>query len=170
MRRNPLFLKLVLSVFAVFVSALIVLSLATCSYFGNGPEFVGTWKGPLPYGTITLTLTETTFTILYETVTMVLYSVSTPPSMMTGTVNLTADYTAIATETDTGTITSFDTNFKHIQLAVAAVTLTFSTSAVWHVGDTIFMLYSLSGNTLTIACSTTAYPADLTGGFALTKQ
>jgi hypothetical protein len=31
-------------------------------------------------------------------------------------------------------------------------------------------LYSLSGNTLTMAVSTTGYPADLTGGLALTKQ
>ncbi|MGA2615507.1 MAG: hypothetical protein ABSG38_18875 [Spirochaetia bacterium] len=144
MRRNPLFLKLVL---AVFVSALTVLSHATCDHpVSSPPEFVGTWKGPLTLGTATLTFTETTFTIL------------------------TADASATATETDTGTITSFDTTLKHIQLAVATVTLTGSASAVWHVGDTIFMLYSLSGTTLTIAVSTTAYPADLTGGLALTKQ
>lgn len=143
MRRNPLFPKVFL---AVFVSALTVFSLARCSTENPPPEFVGTWKGPLPLGTATLTLTETTFTIL------------------------TADASATATEKDTGTVTSFDTTLKHIQLAVATVTLTGSASAVWHVGDTIFMLYYLSGNTLTIASSTTAYPAGLTGGLVLTKQ
>jgi hypothetical protein len=147
MRKNSKFVRGLLSI--AFLSALTVLSLAGCSSPASSPpEFVGTWKVDSGGGfTITLTLTETTFTIL-----------------------ATVGGTAPGTETDTGTIPSFDTSPKHIQLAVAAVTLTGGASAKWHVGDVIFMLYSLSGNTLTINSSTTGYPADLTGGAALTKQ
>jgi hypothetical protein len=72
-------------------------------------------------------------------------------------------------ETDTGTITSFDTSLKHIQMEIKSVTLAGNQNAKWHVGDVIFVLYSLGGNALTINGSTTGYPTDLTGGIALTR-
>ena len=146
MRKNPKFVLGLLSI--AFLSALTVLSLAGCSSPASSPpEIVGTWTRTFEDGqTFTLTFTETTFTIL-----------STAPGPDGGT------------ETDAGPI-SFDTSLKHIKLDVKTVTVTGSMHAHWHVGDTMFVLYSVSGTTLTIAVSTTEYPAGLTGGGALTKQ
>ncbi len=127
------------------MSALTVLSLAGCPPPHETPEFVGTWFGQFPQtGTATVTFTETTCTI---------FTTGNFPD----------------TETDTGTIT-FDTSLKHIQCVVATVTRTGGGTSTTAPGDTFYMLYSLSGTTLTMASSKTGYPVDLSGGMAMTKQ
>jgi hypothetical protein len=144
MRKNLKSLLLLLPV--VFISALTVLSLAGCPSPHETPEFVGTWKGAIGGGgTLTLTFTETTFT-----------SFAGPlPD----------------TESASGTITSFDTSSKHILGVVATESYTGSVPTTPMVpGDKLYILYSLSGTTLTMAFTKSAYPADLTGGIVLTKQ
>jgi len=149
MRKNP---KSLLKLLAfVFMSALTVLSLATCSGAGgesSSPEFVGTWKGmvqatpPVP---LILTLTPTTFSTL-------------------------AGDPSGDSESLTGTIT-FDTSAKHILLLDVTESYTGNVPTTpTHPGDKRYVLYSLSGTTLTIAYSNTAYPTDVTGGIAMTKQ
>lgn len=150
MRKHSRFL---LELFAfMFVAALPVIYLAGCSSGGSDspPEFVGTWQiSPMApgRGALTLTLTETSFTLTAAD--------APPPSP--------------DLETDTGTITDVDTTLKHFTLNVKSVTLAGAESAKWAVGDVIFVLYSLSGDNLTINMSTTGYPNDLTGGGALTR-
>jgi hypothetical protein len=149
MRKHSRFL---LELFAfMFVAALPVIYLAGCSDSSTPPpEFVGTWQvSPMApgRGALTLTLAETSFTLTAAD--------APPPSP--------------DLETDMGTISDIDTTLKHFTLNVKSVTLAGTENAHWVVGDIIFVLYSLSGNTLTINMSTTGYPADLTGGGALTR-
>ena len=147
MQKNFKFLLKLLPL--ALMSALTVFSLAGCPSGGSSPpEFVGTWKGVVP-GTsptpFTVTLAETTFSVL-------------------------AGDPSGDSESLTGTIT-FDTSAKHILLLVATESYTgWAPTTPTLPGDKLYVLYSLSGTTLTIAFSKTAYPADLTGGIALTKQ
>jgi len=129
------------------MSALTVLSLAGCPPPHETPEFVGTWFGHFPQtGTATITFTETTFTAL-----------------ITGNVP--------DTESIAGTITSFDESSKHILAVVATESYTGAVPTKQSFpGDKLYMLYSLSGTTLTMASSKTEYPVDLSGGMAMTKQ
>jgi hypothetical protein len=144
MRKKPKFLLRLLSF--IFMVALTVLSVAGCSTNGSGgPDFIGTWMGPISLGTMTITFTETTFTSFY---------------------NGGSD-----TESGSGTITSFDTSSKHILLLVATESYTGNPPTTPLVpGDKLYILYSLSGTTLTVAYTKTAYPADVSGGLVLTKQ
>ena len=114
------------------------------------PEFVGTWQASMGEGrgAITLTLTETLGTI----------TAADAPSP------------SLDLETDRVTITSYDTTLKHIKIEINSVRLDGTQQAKWVVGDVIFVLYSLSGNTLTVNFSTDEYPTDLFSGIALTRQ
>jgi hypothetical protein len=147
MRKHSRFL---LELFAfMFVAALPVIYLAGCSS-GGSDSIVGTWQlSPMApgRGALTLTLTETSFTLTAAD------APAPSPDL----------------ETDTGTITDVDTTLKHFTLNVKSVTLAGEQSAHWVVGDVIFVLYSLSGNNLTINMSTTGYPNDLTGGGVLAR-
>jgi hypothetical protein len=139
--------RLLPGLFAIMLtSVLTVLGLAGCPAGGGGsPDFVGTWVATTPMA-LTLILGESTW------------------SAISGTLP--------DTESLDGTITSYDGSAKHLVALVAHESYTGSTpTQPKNPGDSLYMLYSISGSTMTIAFTVNGgYPPNLIGGIALTKQ
>jgi len=73
-------------------------------------------------------------------------------------------------ETVSGTLSS-DASLNHLLLTVQKESYTGSPPGTpFGPGDKIYILYSISGTTMTAASDRTAYPADLTSSITLTKQ